>query len=123
MTFPRPDEESKAFFQSVIPDAPGIQIKPMFGNVAGFVNGNMFAGLFGSRVFVRLTEEDRAELLQAEGTSLFTPMPDRPPMREYVEVPDAWRQEPERVREWVARSLAWVGEMPEKQAKKRKKKG
>jgi len=31
----------------------------MFGNQAAFVNGDMFAGLFGDRLFVRLSDEDR----------------------------------------------------------------
>ena len=91
----------------------------MFGNVAGFVNGNMFIGLFGSEVFVRLPEADRAELLKEEGTSIFEPMQGRP-MTEYVAIPRAWLEEPDRVRSWVDRSLKWAGAMPEKKPKKKK---
>ena len=119
MTMPRPDTESKAFFESVVPDDPRIQVRPMFGNVAGFVNGNMFIGLFGSDLFVRLSNGDRAELLQEEGASMFEPMKGRP-MKEYVMIPKEWRQRPDRVKGWVSRSLNWVGEMPEKKAKRKK---
>ena len=119
MPFPRPDETSKAFFESILPDDPRIQVRPMFGNFAAFVNGNMFVGLFGSDVFVRLSEADRALLLQEEGTSIPEPMPGRL-MKEYVTIPTAWRQESDRASGWVIRSLQWVGEMPEKKGKKRK---
>lgn len=119
MPFPRPDEETKAYFESVLPDDPRVQVKPMFGNVAGFLNGNMFMGLFGADLLVRLSEADRAEILQEDGTSIFEPMAGRP-MKEYVAIPRSWRAEPDRVRDWIARSVAWVGEMPEKVPKKKK---
>jgi TfoX/Sxy family transcriptional regulator of competence genes len=43
----------------------------MFGNVAGFVNGNLFMGVYGNGLFLRLSEEDRGELLKIKGASLF----------------------------------------------------
>ncbi len=113
MSFPRPDAESKALFHLVLPADPWIQVKPMFGNLAGFANGYMFAGLFGQQIFVRLPEPERTELLAAEGASVFDPMGGRP-MKEYVTFPAAWRTEPERVRAWMARSLQWVTAMPPK---------
>ena len=116
---PRPDAKSKAFFESVLPDDPRVHARPMFGNVAGFVNGNMFIGLYGSDLFVRLSDADRAELLSEEGASVFEPMKGRP-MKEYVLVPGHWREEPDRVGSWVSRSLNWVGEMPAKKAKRKK---
>ena len=120
MTMPRPSEESKAFFQSMLPLDDRVVAKPMFGNMAGFVNGNMFTGLFGDDLFVRLAEADRQELLREEGASKLEPMPGRP-MVEYVVLPSAWRQEPDRVRTWVERSLAWAARMPEKKPKAKKK--
>ena len=119
MSFPRPDDASRAFFESILPDDPRVQVRPMFGNVAGFVNGNMFIGLFGDEVLVRLPDADRAELLEAEGASIFEPMAGRP-MKEYVTIPHAWRSEPDRARGWVTRSLDWAGAMPEKKAKKKR---
>jgi hypothetical protein len=35
--------------------APDVNIKPMFGNLGEFVNGNMFMGLFGSDIGVELS--------------------------------------------------------------------
>jgi hypothetical protein len=46
-------------------------------------------------------------------------MPGRP-MREYVVLPEAWRDDSKRVREWAARSLDHADELPPKQPPKRK---
>ena len=120
MAFPKPDDASRTFFESLVPaDDPRVQIRPFFGNVAGFVNRNMFIGLLGSEVFVRLAEEDRALLVEEGGTAMTDPAR-RHPMREYVVVPEAWRAEPARARRRVARALSWVGAMPAKQPKTRR---
>src|SRR5438105_15267110 len=74
MRIPRPSENSKEFFRSLLPDEPRVTIRPMFGNISAFVNGNMFSGLFGKDLFVRLPEESRKELLEKEGDLLVEPM-------------------------------------------------
>ena len=117
MNIPRPDEDSKEFFRSILPDNPRITIRPMFGNISAFVNGNMFAGLFGNDLFVRLSEESRKELLEKKGASLLEPMKGRP-MKEYVVIPKAWRTQHETVRIWVIRSLDWTSKLPPKKMKK-----
>lgn len=119
MSFPRPDDATKEFFGTILPADPRIQIKPMFGNLASFMNGNMFAGVFGQQVFIRLPEESQALLLQEPGTAIFAPMPDRP-MKEYVVLPDAWRQDAEKAQLWAQRSLNWVASMPPKEPKRKK---
>ena len=88
----------------------------MFGNLAGFINGNMFAGVFGSWVFVRLSEPDRAELLAAPGAEVFAPMEGRP-MKEYVMLPEEWQDDPERARTWVLRSFNWAEGLSPKEPK------
>ena len=117
MKIPRPDENSKEFFRSILPDDPRITIRPMFGNISAFVNGNMFAGLFGNDLFVRVSEESRKELLEKKGASLLEPMKGKP-MKEYVVIPKAWRNQPETVQLWVSRSLDWASRLPPKKAKK-----
>ena len=92
---PKPSEATKDFFASVVPDAPAVTTRPMFGQLSAFVNGNMFMGIFGE------------------------PMSGRP-MKEYVVLPPSWRDEPDRVREWAARSLDHAEELPPKKPKKKK---
>jgi TfoX/Sxy family transcriptional regulator of competence genes len=124
MAMPRPDDESREFFRTVLPADPLIRTRPMFGNLAAFVNGNMFAGLFGDRVFVRLPPEARAELLAQPGAAPFAPMAGRP-MTEYATLPAEWRGDPAAAQEWLRRSLEWAAALPlkEKKEPKGKKEG
>jgi TfoX/Sxy family transcriptional regulator of competence genes len=89
----------------------------MFGNISAFVNGNMFAGLFGNDIFVRLSNENRQELLTENGTSYLEPMEGKP-MKEYVVIPKAWRNNPETIRLWLSRSLDSASRLPPKTTKK-----
>lgn len=114
-SMPKPSGDAKVAFQSLVPADPSVTTKPMFGNLAAFVNGNMFAGLFGEDLFVRLADEEQAELLR-QGGRAFEPMPGRA-MRGYVVVPGGWRDRPDAAGEWVARSLVRARELPAKVAK------
>jgi TfoX/Sxy family transcriptional regulator of competence genes len=116
MSIPKPDAESRAFFDSLVPDDPRVKVRPMFGNFAAFVNGNMFLTLLGSQVAVRLGDEDRAELLREKGSGLFEPMPGRP-MKEYATLPEAWRKRRGKAEAWTDRSFQWAAALPPKKKK------
>ena len=62
MKMPKHSDEDKARFRALVPDGPDVEVKPMFGSVGAFVNGNMFAGLFGTDIGVKLDDEAKAEL-------------------------------------------------------------
>jgi TfoX/Sxy family transcriptional regulator of competence genes len=113
-TMPKPTQETKDFFASIVPEHPAVSIRPMFGQLSAFVNGNMFMGIFGEDVVLRLAENERSELTAAGGGP-FEPMPGRP-MREYVVVPPAWLQDPSRMRRWAARALDQAEELPPKES-------
>ena len=115
MEIPKPTEADKAYFKSVVPDHPEVELKPMFGNLGAFVHGNMFAGLFGPALGVRLAEADRAELASIEGSGPFGPA--ERPMGGYLSLPPAWRDSPELAADWVNRALGFVSAMPPKAAK------
>src|ERR1700730_2643731 len=90
-------------FASVIPGPPVIQRK-MFGYPAGFINGNMFMGLFQGNMILRLSESHREEFLKVDGAKIFEPMPGRP-MREYVAVPPLVMADKKKLASWVSRAL------------------
>jgi TfoX/Sxy family transcriptional regulator of competence genes len=115
MQIPKPTEADKEYFRSLLPEAPDVEMKPMFGNLGAFVNGNMFAGLFGAAVGVRLSDPDRDELAAIDGAGPFGPE-DRP-MGGYLSLPPALRKNPEQAAGWVGRALAHVSKMPPKKAK------
>jgi len=110
---PKPTEADKEFFRSVVPDAPGVEVKPMFGNLGAFVNGNMFAGLFGSQVGVKLSDEDRAALAEAGGGPFG---PAERPMGGYLTLPSSYTAE--QALAWTEKAVAHVGLLPPKQKKK-----
>ncbi|MFC4242191.1 TfoX/Sxy family protein [Gryllotalpicola reticulitermitis] len=120
MQLPKPSDEIKDLFRSVVPDAPGVEVKPMFGNLGAFVNGNMFAGLFGPTIGIRLLDEaSTAELHAIDGTGPFGP--EERPMGGYTSLPATWNTEPDRISAWVQAALEQVGQLPAKQPKPRKK--
>ena len=115
MKMPRPTEDDRARFGALVPDAAGVETKPMFGNLGAFVNGNMFMGLFGSDVGLKLPEAEQQELLAVPGTGPFGPA--ERPMGGYVTIPAGWS--PDDARPWVDRALAHVAAQPPKGAKER----
>jgi TfoX/Sxy family transcriptional regulator of competence genes len=58
-----------AIFDEVTPGPPATKRK-MFGFPAGFVNGNMFMGLFEDSMILRLPAELREEMIQQHGANL-----------------------------------------------------
>lgn len=120
MEIPKPTDADKEFFRSLVPEAEEVEVKPMFGNVAAFVNGNMFMGLFGSQVGLKLADADREALLAEPGAGPFGPA--ERPMGGYVTVPSSWRAAPARLEHWIAKSLAYVSALPPKGAKAAKTK-
>ena len=119
MQLPKASDDAKALFVEVVPDDPRIVVKPMFGNLGAFVNGNMFAGLFGDRIGVRVLDDmQRAELAAIDGAGPFGP--EERPMGGYVAAPSAWTSEPERIAGWVARAFEEVLALPPKAPKARK---
>ena len=117
MKVPRADEDSKQFFKTLLPDDSRITTRPMFGNISAFVNGNMFAGVFGEDLFVRLPDHAKEELLAEKGASLLEPMKGRP-MKDYVIIPATWRDEPQTMRSWISKSLTWSAKLPAKKKSK-----
>jgi TfoX/Sxy family transcriptional regulator of competence genes len=107
---PKPTDEDKRRFHRLVPNDPAVEVKPMFGNLGAFVKGNMFMGLFGSSIGLKLPDDDRARLLAEPGAGPFGPA--QRPMRGYVTLPPGWS--PREAGPWIARSLRHVGALPAK---------
>ncbi|HYM66504.1 MAG TPA: TfoX/Sxy family protein [Patescibacteria group bacterium] len=116
---PKPTEEGKAAFSSLVPDEPAITLRPMFGNLSAFVNGNMFCGLFGDDLFVRLPDPE-IEAVKKQGGRDFEPVAGHK-MSGYVMVPDGWRAKPAPAATLIKRALAVTREMPAKNKTAKKK--
>src|SRR5689334_18388758 len=114
MKIPKPTEADRERFTGLVPDAPQVEIKPMFGNLGAFVDGNMFMGLFGSDIGVKLNPTD-LDAVRAVGGTPFGPA--ERPMRGYVTVPVALPHDQRE--QWISAALAYVGEQPPKRPKPR----
>jgi TfoX/Sxy family transcriptional regulator of competence genes len=66
-------DEQKDRFRALVPDGPGVQVKPLFGQLGAYVNGNMFAGLYLDSIGVKLDDASRAELAALDGAGPFSP--------------------------------------------------
>lgn len=114
MQMPKASDEEKQRFRELIAAVgervPEVEVKPMFGQLGAFVNGNMFAGLFGSDLGVKLAEPDAA-VLAASGGGPFGPS--ERPMSGYLTLPaDA------DAADWIGRAVANVGALPPKAPKR-----
>jgi TfoX/Sxy family transcriptional regulator of competence genes len=117
-SMPKSDPQIAALFEKLLPADGRIMIRPMFGHKAAFVSGQMFTGTFGKCIFVRLDEPSRVELLTVAGAKPFEPMEGRP-MKEYVQLPESFLNEPPRAKAWLERALHWTSTLPAKTSKKR----
>jgi TfoX/Sxy family transcriptional regulator of competence genes len=115
---PKPSEQAKAAFARLVPDEPSVTMRPMFGNISAFVNGNMFTGLFGEDLFVRLPEEQAAPIRKQGGRN-FEPVAGHA-MSGYVVVPTTWSSKPAASKAWIAAALSFTRGLPPKAPKAKK---
>ncbi|MGI8928641.1 MAG: TfoX/Sxy family protein [Candidatus Limnocylindrales bacterium] len=108
---PKSSEEARVLFRTLVPNDERVTVRPMFGSVAAFIEGQMFMYLFADDLYVRLSPADR-EAVTAAGGGPLEPMPGRP-MREYVDIPD-WRSDEQTVRQWGAQALDFALTLPPK---------
>lgn len=113
MQVPRPTAADKERFRTLVPTESNVEIKPMFGNLGAFVNGNMFMGLLGADIGVKLPEEHRTRLLAQPGAGPFGP--EGRPMAAYVTLPAGWSAR--KARPWIAAAHAAAAALPPKAAK------
>jgi TfoX-like protein len=108
-------------FESLVPPGPEVTVKLVFGQPAAFVGGNMFMGVFGEQVFVRLSEDGLASVSKIPGVRPFEPMPGRP-MREYAVLPAPLLSRPGAAAPWVRKSMEYAMSLPPKASGARKPK-
>jgi TfoX/Sxy family transcriptional regulator of competence genes len=110
---PKATDADRDRFRALLPDEPNVESKPMFGNLGAFVNGNMFMGLFGSDVGVKLDEPDRVKLSSLPASGPFGPA--ERPMGGYVTLPADWT--PRKAEPWIAKAFATAASLPPKHPK------
>ena len=115
MQIPKPTAADIERFRACVPADPRVEVKPMFGNLGAFVNGNMFMGLFGAQIGTKLAPTDATALLAVDGAGPFGPS--ERPMGGYVAMPPDLIGSSEGDR-WIARALGYVAGLPPKASKR-----
>jgi TfoX/Sxy family transcriptional regulator of competence genes len=94
--------------------------KKMFGYPAYFLNGNMFVGVHGDKLFLRLSDPDIAGLTKnCKDVTSFEPMPGRS-MKGYVVLPKTIYSDDNLFDELLQKSEHYVSSLPVKKLKKAK---
>jgi DNA transformation protein len=96
-----------------------IESRIMFGGVALYSEGLLFAIIDDDRFYLKANELNR-ELFERAGMRQFRPMPEAPPMA-YWELPAGVLDSPDELRQWVERSLEAAAAMKAKQKPRKKK--
>ena len=113
MKWERTAADLTARFESTIGGIDGLERRKMFGEMAGFVGGNLVTGLHAGRWFVRLPEAERASALALDGAVPFAPMPGRP-MKEYVVLPANVLDDEAALTSWLDQTVAYGRTLPPK---------
>ena len=108
-------------FRAALPRDPRIVHKKMFGCLVGMVHDRMYAATFGRSVFIRLSPDDRAEALRLDGAEIWDPR-GLGGERETIFFPETILDEPDELRDWLQRGLAYSVTLPPKQRPRKKPK-
>jgi TfoX/Sxy family transcriptional regulator of competence genes len=119
MKMPSPSPAAIERFEKLVPADPRVTVRKVFGQPAAFANGNMFFGVFGTDIFLRLPAAELAEAAKGEGTRPFEPMPGRP-MRDYLVLAHELLSDRRRFGSLLASSLEYASQLPSKGAKRTK---
>lgn len=117
----KPTPAALTAFDHAFPDDERADRRTMFGMPAGFINGNMFCGVFAGGVVLRLPPDRLAAIADQDGIGPFEPMPGRP-WKAYLHVDGVMWGETDALKRWALEALEHTAAMPPKVPKPRKKK-
>ena len=91
--------------------------KKMFGYPAYFFNGNMFVGVHGDKLFLRLSESDMKNVMKnCPEVRAFEPMPGHA-MKGYVVLPKSVYSDEQLFADYLEKSISYVLTLPPKKKK------
>ncbi len=91
----------------------------MFGYPSYFLNGNMFVGVLGDKIFLRLSESGMTQIMNDyKDVFAFEPIPGRT-MKGYVVLPKVIYSDDKLFEEWLEKSVKFVSSLPPKHKKKK----
>lgn len=119
MKFAKADQKTNEFFNLISPVASQeVEARKMFGFPCRFINGQMFMGVYGKQIIIRLPETEREKFLKQYDSEIFSPVPGRT-MKEYVVVPPQLLKNKKSLTKWIVVSAQYVKTLPKKIKKKK----
>ena len=107
----KPTSLALTAFAAAFPEDARAVRKQMFGMPAGFVNGQMFLGVWGDGVVLRLPVARVAELSDQAGIGPFEPMEGRP-WKDYIHAAAPTWGGSETLAGWAREALDFTAALP-----------
>ena len=114
MPWPKPSAEKTTLLENVLTGKG--ERRFLFGAPTWFLGGNMFTGVFGNDIFIRLTPTDQTEMRRL-GAKPFEPMKGRV-MKEYLVLPHTVLSDYTLLAQWIDKSYSFVASLPAKDKKR-----
>ena len=115
----KPTPDALVSFDSAFPTDVRAVRKQMFGMPAGFVNGNMFMGVWDDGVLLRLDDDTLSRVRGLPGVGSFAPMEGRA-WKDYALVSAGRWGDARELVEWARKALEHTAKMPAKSATPKK---
>lgn len=117
--YQRMEQELEEAVDVARPDTE-LQFHSMFGGMAVYARGRVFALFIGEYIALKLSDEDGEELLKKRGTERLQLGERGMITKHYIVVPQTWRTKPETLAPWIERSLKFTATLPPPKARKRR---
>lgn len=113
MKWQKPSEEHITFLKTRLKPVK-CESRKMFGCPSYFINNNMFIGVFGTSIFIRLSPEDLEKTLKKyPKVKHFEPRKGMV-LKEYVSLPESIHQQKNVFTSLLEKSLKYVRSLPPK---------
>ena len=107
---------AESLFSAIAAQLADVMMRKMFGCPCAFVNGQMFAGVYQARIFLRLDPQTREQTLH-RSADLFAP--GGPAMKQYVLLRESMHDQERELTSLFQQSHAFARSLPAKAPKPR----
>ena len=104
---------------AALPAGVTVEIKHFFSGAAAFANDRICISLIGVGLAMKLPQDGRARLM-ADGAKPLRYFPKAPLKKQYVVLPEAGENDPERLGFWARQSIDYVLTLPAPKRKQKK---
>ena len=104
---------------AALPAGVTVEIRHFFSGAAAFANDRICISLIGVGLAMKLPQDGRARLM-ADGAKPLRYFPKAPLKKQYVVLPEAVENDPERLGFWARQSIDYVLTLPAPKRKQKK---